>query len=163
MTEDRSITIKKLQKGSPQDKIKEIVFLIRKLIQGAELYTKELNKKHSVTAAQLNCLLALYENGPLPPSQIARHMMVKSSTVTGVIDRLEKKRLVTRQRNSPDRRIINIQLTPDGKKLAKIAPPPIQQRVVDGLQQLSSRELDQIIFSLAKLTKMLDLQDLEVQ
>jgi hypothetical protein len=47
--------------------------------------------------------------------------------------------------------------------LAKIAPPPIQQRVVDGLQQLSSRELDQIIFSLAKLTKMLDLQDLEVQ
>jgi hypothetical protein len=47
--------------------------------------------------------------------------------------------------------------------LAKIAPPPIQQRVVDGLQQLNTKELDQIILSLTKLTKMLDLQDLEVQ
>ena len=149
--------------GSYPDKVREIIFLIRKLIHGAELYTKELNKKYSITAAQLNCLLALYENGPLPPSRIAKHMMVNSSTVTGVIDRLEQKGLVTRQRNSPDRRIINIQLTPGGKKMAEVAPPPIQQRVVDGLQKLSSKELDQIILSLTKLTRMLDLQDLEVQ
>jgi DNA-binding MarR family transcriptional regulator len=132
-------------------------------MQGGELYTKELNKKYSITAAQLNCLLALHENGPLPPSQIAKHMMVNSSTVTGVIDRLEQKGFVARQRNSSDRRIINIHLTHEGKKTAKAAPPPIQQRVVDGLQQLSSQQLNQIILSLAKLTKMLDLQDLEVQ
>lgn len=162
MTKERFITIKNSQKESSQDKIKEIVFLIRKLMHGEELYTKELNKKHLITAAQLNCLVALYENGPLPPSQIARHMMVKSSTVTGVIDRLEQKALVKRQRNSPDRRIINIELTASGKKMAEVAPPPIQQRVIDGLQRLSSRELDQIILSLTKLTKMLDVQDLEV-
>lgn len=149
--------------GSYPDKVREIIFLIRKLMHGAELYTKELNKKYQITAAQLNCLLALYENGPLPPSQIAKHMMVKSSTVTGVIDRLEQKGLATRQRNSPDRRIINIQLTRAGKKMADVAPPPIQQRVVDGLKQLSPEELNQIILSLTKLTKMLDLQDLEVR
>jgi uncharacterized membrane protein YgcG len=47
--------------------------------------------------------------------------------------------------------------------MAEVAPPPIQQRVVDGLQQLSSKELNQIIRSLTKLTQMLDLQHLEVQ
>jgi DNA-binding MarR family transcriptional regulator len=88
--------------------------------------------------------------------------MVRSSTVTGVLDRLEQKALVTRQRNSPDRRVINIQLTAGGKKMAEVAPPPIQQRVFDGLQRLPNRELDQIILSLSKLTKMLDVQDLEV-
>jgi DNA-binding MarR family transcriptional regulator len=163
MTKGRNSTAKHSQNGSSPDKVRAIIFLIRKLMHGAELYTKELNKKYSITSAQLNCLLALYENGPLPPSQIAKHMMVKSSTVTGVIDRLEQKGLLTRQRNSPDRRIINIQLTQGGKKMAKVAPPPIQQRVVDGLQQLSAKELDQIILSLTKLTKMIDLQDLEVQ
>jgi DNA-binding MarR family transcriptional regulator len=163
VTRKRNITFKNPQNKSSPDKIKEIIFLIRKLMHGAELYTKELNKKYSITSAQLNCLLALHENGPLPPSQIARRMMVNSSTVTGVIDRLEQKKLVRRQRNSPDRRIINIQLTPDGKKMAEVAPPPIQQRVVDGLQQLSSKELNQIILSLQKLTQMLDLQDLDVQ
>ena len=163
MTKGKNITVKNHKTTFSPDKVKEVIFLIRKLTHGAELYTKELNKKYSITSAQLNCLLALYENGPLPPSQIARHMMVNSSTVTGVIDRLEQKRLVRRQRNSPDRRIINIQLTPDGKKMAEVAPPPIQQRVVDGLQQLSPNELNLIIRSLTKLTKMLDLQDLEVQ
>ena len=143
--------------------MKQIIFLIRKLMHGEEMYTKELNKKYSITSAQLNCLLAIYENGSLPPSQIARHMLVNSSTVTGVIDRLELKGLVERQRNSADRRVITIRLTPDGKKMAKVAPPPIQQRVIDGLQQMSAYELDQIILSLAKLTKMLDFQDLEIQ
>ena len=163
ITRKRNIAIKKPQNESSPDRIKEIIYLIRKLMHGAELYTKELNKKYAITSAQLNCLLALHENGPLPPSQIARYMMVNSSTLTGVIDRLEQKKLVRRQRNSPDRRIINIQLTPNGKKMAEIAPPPIQQRVVDGLQRLSSRELNQIILSLEKLTQMLDLQDLNVK
>ena len=53
-----------------RDKTRSIIFSIRKLIQAGELYSKELSKIHSISAAQLNCLLALFENGPLPPSQI---------------------------------------------------------------------------------------------
>jgi DNA-binding MarR family transcriptional regulator len=146
-----------------QPQIQDIVFLIRKLIHGEKLYTKELNKKYQITAAQLNCLLVLHHYGPLPLSQIARHMMVKSSTVTGVIDRLEYKGLVARARNSPDRRIINIRLTDIGEKTAEDAPPPIQQRVIDGLNRLSEGELDQIVNSLTAITTMLDIQDLEVE
>lgn len=146
-----------------QNMTKEIIFLIRKLMQGGEIYSKELNKKYHISAAQLNCLLALSENGPLPPSQIAKHMLVKSSTVTGVVDRLEIKGLVARMRNSPDRRVVNIQLTEEGKRLTEHAPPPIQQRVVDGLKQLPKSEIEQIILGLTKLTNMLDVHDLEVE
>lgn len=142
---------------------KEIIFSIRKLMQAGEFYTKELNKKYQVSAPQLNCLLSLYENGPLPPSQIAKHIMVKSSTVTGIVDRLEQKGLVKRFRNSPDRRIITIELTDSGKNLAMNAPPPIQQKIIDGLKKLSEDELDQIILPLTKLTDMLDVQDLDVE
>ena len=149
--------------ASNMDRRREIIFLIRKLMQGGELYTKELNKKYSVSAAQLNCLLALYEHGPLPPSQIAKHMMVKSSTVTGVVDRLEQKGLVTRMRNSPDRRVITIQLTEAGKNLAHNAPPPIQRKIIKGLGKLSQKEVDRIVLGLTKLTDMLDVQDLDVE
>ena len=146
-----------------EHRAKEIIFSIRKLMQAGEFYTKELNKKYQVSAPQLNCLLSLYENGPLPPSQIAKHIMVKSSTVTGIVDRLEQKGLVKRFRNSPDRRIITIELTDSGKNLAKNAPPPIQQKIIDGLKKLSKDELDQIILPLTKLTDMLDVQDLDVE
>jgi DNA-binding MarR family transcriptional regulator len=116
-----------------------------------------------VTAAQLNCVLALKEFGPLRPSQIAMAIMVKSSTVTGIIDRLEQKGLVVRLRNSPDRRVISIQLTAAGKKLANNAPPPIQQKILDGLKKLSKDDIKRIVASLNMLTHMLDVQDLEVE
>lgn len=147
----------------PSDHTKQIIFSIRRLIQASELYSKELNKKYQISAAQLNCILTLYEYGPLPPSKIADHMMVKSSTVTGVVDRLENKGLAERMRNSPDRRVITIQLTPAGKKLAKNAPPPIQQKIIDGLKNTEKAKKEQIIRSLNLLTSMLDIQDLEVK
>ena len=153
----------KMEADFPGDLTREIIFSIRKLMQGAELYTKELNKKYHVSAAQLNCILTLYEQGSLPPSQIAKYMMVKSSTVTGVVDRLEQKGLVTRTRNSPDRRIINIELTETGKKLARNAPPPIQQKIIDGIKKLPEKEIKRVVIALTKLSDMLDVQDLEVE
>ena len=145
------------------EQIRKIVYLIRRLMQAGSLYTKELNKNYQVSAPQLNCLLVLYENGPLPPSRIAKLIMVKSSTVTGVIDRLEHKNLVKRTRNSPDRRVINIELTDSGKTLAENAPSPIQQKIVDGLKRLPQNKIESITHELQLLVHMLDAQDLEVE
>jgi DNA-binding MarR family transcriptional regulator len=163
MTSEHETLAEKGPRESNNALTKQIIFSIRRLIQAKELYTKELNKKHQISASQLNCLLALYENGPLPPSQIARQIMVNSSTVTGIIDRLEQKGLVERSRSSQDRRVITISLTESGTTLAEHAPPPIQQRVLDGLKRLSAEEIQRIVTSLNKLTDMLDIQDLDVE
>lgn len=149
--------------GGKEALTQEIIFSIRRILQAKELYTKELNKKYQVSASQLNCILALHEQGPLPPSQIARHIMVNSSTVTGIIDRLENKGLVERKRISYDRRVITIELTKAGKDLARHAPPPIQQRVLDGLKSMSTRDIEQIVHSLTRLTNMLRVQHLDVE
>jgi DNA-binding MarR family transcriptional regulator len=163
MSTDDSNNLNTKDKIFPSDQTKQIIFSIRRLIQASELYTKELNKKYQISAAQLNCILTLYEYGPLPPSKIADYMMVKSSTVTGVVDRLEIKGLAERMRNSPDRRVITIQLSEAGKKLAQNAPPPIQQKIIDGLKQTGNAKKEQIVSALNMLTDMLDVQDLEVK
>ena len=163
MTIHNHIPTQKATSEPLHDQIKEIIYLIRRLMQAGSLYTKELNKNYHVSAPQINCLLALYENGPLPPSRIARFIMVKSSTVTGIIDRLEHKDLVKRTRNSPDRRVINIELTDAGKALAQNAPPPIQQKIVDGLKRLPQNKMESITYNLQLLVHMLDAQDLEVE
>jgi len=163
MPADSKDNLNAIKRILPSDQTRQIIFSIRRLIQASELYTKELNKKYQISAAQLNCILTLYEFGSLPPSKIADHMMVKSSTVTGVVDRLEKKGLAERMRTSPDRRVITIQLTEAGKKLAQNAPPPIQQKIIDGLKKTEKAKKDQIVRSLNILTSMLDVQDLEVK
>jgi len=146
-----------------QDHLKKILYLIRRLIHAGELYTKELDRKYQVSVPQLLCLLTLHENGSLPPSKIAKNMMVGSSTVTGIIDRLEQKGLVRRERDSPDRRMITISLTETGKKLARKAPPPIQQEIIDGLKSLPKTEIEKIIHGLEMLVKLIDIQELEVE
>ena len=101
------------------------------------------------------------ENGPLP--QVAKHIMLKSSTVTGIVGWLEQKGLVRRMRNSPDRRMITIELTEVGNALAQHAPPPIQRKIVDGLERLPTSETEKIVDGLNMLTHMFDVQDLEVE
>ena len=146
-----------------QDYLKKISYLIRRLIHAGEIYTKELDRTYQVSVPQLLCLLSLYENGSLPPSQIAKNMMVGSSTVTGIIDRLEQKGLVRRVRKSPDCRMITISLTETGKKLARNAPPPIRQEIIDGLKRLPKSEIEKIIHGLEMLVDLIDMQELEVE
>lgn len=163
MTNNNVKSSQKTFSEPPHDQIKDLIYQIRRLMQAGSLYTKELNKNYQVSAPQLHCLLTLYENGPLPPSHIAKYIMVKSSTVTGIIDRLEYKGLVRRTRNSPDRRVINIELTEKGKTLAENAPSPIQQKIVDGVKRLPRSKIDDIIQNLQLLTHMLDAHDLEFE
>lgn len=158
------------KKNEPNDRVKdlyairtkEVIYAIRRLMQAEEHYTKELNKVYNVSAAQVNCLIALHDNGPLSPSQIAKHIMVNSSTVTGIIDRLENKSLVKRLRIAKDRRVVTVELTNTGHSLSENAPPPIQQKIIDGLNRLSPKEIEDMALTLKRLTGMLDVQDLEV-
>jgi DNA-binding MarR family transcriptional regulator len=149
--------------NNSDDRTREVVWLIRKLVQGGELYTKELDKKYQVSAPQLSCLLALSDQGPIPPSQIAKYIMVNSSTITGIIDRLEHKGLVQRSRISHDRRVITVSLTKKGNALVRTAPPPLQKKIVEGLKRLPPQEVDEIVQVLTKLATMMDVHDLEVE
>jgi DNA-binding MarR family transcriptional regulator len=135
---------------------RKVIWLLRKLVQASELYSKYLQKNYGVTQHQLSCLLALFDRGPLPESKLAQTILVKPSTITGVIDRLEQKGLVVRERSARDRRIVNIQLTVIGNKLVKQAPPPIQPAIINGLKDLSERENIKVVDSLETIVSMLE-------
>lgn len=160
MVKDKRQTKKNTNSDMKFNKCEEIIYYLRRLEQAEEIYTKRLNKLYKVSSTQLQCLIVLLENGPLPISKIANKIMVNSSTATGIIDRLEKKGFVKRLRISSDRRVIIIDLTKSGKAIAEKAPPPVQQKLVDGLSELEEKDLEQIIDVFVKLTSVLDVQDL---
>ncbi|MEJ2717486.1 MAG: MarR family transcriptional regulator [Deltaproteobacteria bacterium] len=139
-----------------QDSIRWIIWYLRRLVQADEVFNKELAKKYQVSQPQLTCLLALFEYGPLPVSKLAKYVLVKPSTATGIVDRLEEKGLVKRERNVLDRRIVTIHLTETGNEVAKKAPLPIPTPMVDGLNRLPVEETRKIVQSLATLVAMLD-------
>jgi DNA-binding MarR family transcriptional regulator len=71
-----------------------------------------------LTQAEAHVLLALSDHGPMPIGALHRAFGHKPSTLTNVVDRLEKKDLALREGNPDDRRSVVIRLTGAGEKVA---------------------------------------------
>ena len=65
--------------------------------------------------------------GRLPFGEIGAKMMVTVSNLTGIVDRLEEKKLVVRKRDDNDRRVVHVVLTDRGAKLYKSTIPEFEQ------------------------------------
>jgi DNA-binding MarR family transcriptional regulator len=89
-------------------------------------------------------------------------MYLHPSTVTGVIDRLESKGYVVRDRDSADRRVVKVSLTRKGQALVAKAPNPIQGKMIYGLMKLSEDELSIIYESVKRLAEIAEAENVKV-
>ena len=140
---------------SPQYDV-EILQSLRRIIRSVEMYSKKLSSNHKVTGPQLVCLLTIGQHQPVIASRIAKHVHLSPSTVVGVLDRLEEKDLVTRERDQKDRRKVYVRLTEKGRELTCQAPSPLQDRLAQALHGLSALEQSTIALALEKIASLMD-------
>lgn len=88
--------------------------------------------------------------GILRSSELAELAGVSRATITGLLDSLERDKLVERFGDPSDRRAISVRLTPGGKSLLDSLIPPYFQRVSQALASLSDSEQRQLISLLSK-------------
>ncbi len=132
-----------------------INWYLRCLSQAGEIYSRELEKRYRVSQPQLSCLLALHRYGGMPISKLAAGVRVEPSTLTGIVDRLETKGLVQRERSRNDRRVVTVNLTEAGTALVGESPNVMPKSIVEGLNNLSDEDVTNIISSLHTLVSML--------
>jgi DNA-binding MarR family transcriptional regulator len=65
----------------------------------------------------------LWDEDGLPTSSIGEKLQQVGGTLTGVLDRMEERGLIRRERDIDDRRIWRIWLTEEGKRLETVLPP----------------------------------------
>ncbi len=70
-----------------------------------------------MSLVHLNVLFVLSEEGPLPMNGLAELLDVSQASATGIVDRMEQRGLVTRERDPYDRRVVRVVLTPQGEGL----------------------------------------------
>ena len=78
--------------------------------------TKELARRAELTGPQLTVLKVLESVGDLSLSELSERIRAQNSTVTGIIDRMEREGLVVRARSTEDRRVVHIRLTEKGAR-----------------------------------------------
>ena len=107
---------------------------------------------YSITVQQYNVLRILRGAGDrgLPTLEIAERMIEQTPGITRLIDRLERKQLVLRERCETDRRQVFCRITSDGLKLLADLDAPIRSMDKWALAALPPRDIAQLIALLDK-------------
>jgi DNA-binding MarR family transcriptional regulator len=139
---------------------RDILVALRRIIRTVALHSRQLVEEHGLTSLQLAALHELARHGPMAARELAQWVQVSQPTITGVLDRLEQRQLITRTRSSKDRRALNIAMTDQGREVLVAAPPLLQQRFTEALGQLQSWEQTLILATLQRIAAMMDAGDL---
>ena len=129
---------------------------LRRIIRAVDIHSHKLATQHKITGPQLACLLTIKEEGPLTNANLAKKVYLSPSTVVGIIDRLEEKKWVGRNRDSKDRRQVYISITADGQQLIEAAPSLLQDTLSSALMELPEIEQVSIVLSLEKLVDLME-------
>jgi MarR family transcriptional regulator, 2-MHQ and catechol-resistance regulon repressor len=127
------------------------------LMRAADSLTARLSEglaEHDLTASQFGLLETLMHLGPLCQRELAHKLLVSGGNVTMVVDNLEKRGLVTRERSTVDRRLVTVALSPAGRKLIAAVFPRHMASIVKQFEILASAEQE----SLRRLCRALGTQ-----
>jgi DNA-binding MarR family transcriptional regulator len=133
----------------------QIIMRVRQIIQEMSRYSKYLLENYKITVPQLICLHEVYQHGPISIGALTKIVFLNNSTVTGIIDRLEKREFVKRSRISKDRRQVHLEVTKPGINFIRIAPKPLQDKFINRLTELEKEKITLIMWSLEMLVDML--------
>jgi DNA-binding MarR family transcriptional regulator len=115
--------------------------------------TKELARRADLTGPQLTVVKLLEQFGDISLSELSEKIRAQNSTVTGIIDRMEREGLVARERSKEDRRVVYIRLTPKGRDLAREIPVEPMEIFKGALESLSAQEVRDLMRILTKVAR----------
>ena len=99
--------------------------------------------------------------GKVTIGQLANEMSLSQATVTSILDRLEKRQLVYRERSQQDKRKVHAHLTEQAAEVLKEAPIPLQEQFTKQFDELQEWEQMMIISSLQRVAKMMDAHNID--
>jgi len=143
------------------ERINEVLVALRRIIRATDLHSKYLAKNTGLTSPQMLLLQTLRNKGEDTVGGVAKEMSLSQATVTTILDRLEKKALVIRERSTSDRRKVLVYLSDNALEILKDAPLPRQEQFTRQFSDLQDWEQLMIISSLSRIAQMMDAQHID--
>jgi DNA-binding MarR family transcriptional regulator len=111
--------------ASPNDDLVDALVQLSFLVQGT---LAELAAEHGMSVAQARLLGVLRDREPTM-NELGRHLGLDKSSVSGLVDRAEKRGLVARAASATDRRVVQVSITPAGLDLVSTAADAFAERL----------------------------------
>lgn len=137
-----------------KESLKLLVVMLRAAQTVEDLVKKDM-RTYGINPTEFAVLELLYSKGDQPIQKIGEKILLASSSITYVVDRLEEKGFVKRVDSSEDRRVKFASLTIKGKELMEEVFPKHEKRIEEIFSILNEGEIDLAI----KLLKKIGLQE----
>ena len=115
-------------------------YRLRLLSQLSNRRLQDILEPYGLTPFHWLVLCCLWEQDGLATTEIGEKLQQVGGTMTGVLDRMEERDLVRRERDKDDRRIWRVWLTDTGKQLYSVLPDLMQQAREATMQGISDEE-----------------------
>ncbi|MFT7035157.1 MAG: DNA-binding MarR family transcriptional regulator [Cyclobacteriaceae bacterium] len=141
----------------------EIIVSIRKIVRSLNLESKGIQKEFGLSITQLLCLGHLQNSTHYQSThkELMELLSLNSSTITGIINRLEKRGYAVRLPKVGDRRVTFIALTASGIKLLEETPNVLHDRLSKKLETLSGVDQKMIKMALEIIISAMQIKPLE--
>lgn len=139
----------------------QVMAALRRIIRAIDLHSRSLVQRYGLTGPQLVVLKELVEVSPRTVSELAAAVNLSQATVTGILDRLERKDMVLRRRDSDDKRKVMVSPTPAAMDALADAPPLLQEHFIATFTDLADWEQTQILSSLQRIVALMEADGVE--
>lgn len=137
-------------------KKEDIMYLMRDINHDIRKNIRDSLSEEEVTGVQMFVVKILHHHGALRITELSKKLSLSNSTVSGVVDRLEKKGIVVRTRSDEDRRVVMVDLEDTWKENSKSFVNEIKSYWDILLTQATESELDEIYHGLSILKNVMD-------
>jgi MarR family transcriptional regulator, organic hydroperoxide resistance regulator len=137
------------------------VAALRRILRVTELNARKLAQELELTPSQLLVMQHVGQAKKALPSAIAKAVNLKQATVTVLVNKLVEAGLVTRRRDTEDRRRVWVELTDAGHAVLDGSPDLLQNRFEVGFDNLEAWERAMIISTLERVAALLDAGEIE--
>jgi DNA-binding MarR family transcriptional regulator len=141
------------------ERVRDVLKLFRVVFRAVQKHSSWVEKQCDVSGAQLWAMWELLVSPGLRVGDLSRAMTIHQSTASNLLDKLETKGLVRRERGGPDQRVVRLYLTPAGLEVLNRAPRPAQGVLTDALNAVSDEVLDGLNTNLTTLVGELGVKD----
>lgn len=145
--------------GGRTIKLSSIIHRYQMSFQSIHRSVNEMMKRHvhsDITTDQFIILQFIYYHEKVTSTQISQTLGVGKSSITALVNRLVQNKMIERERNMQDRRIVYLKLTNDGIYAVKKTEKEIHRFLQDKLSHFDMNDVEKFLLSLEKLAELME-------
>jgi MarR family transcriptional regulator, organic hydroperoxide resistance regulator len=144
------------RKGGARGTAADVVAKFRRVTNSTRRHFQWIEKETGISGALVSALWELHQAPGMRVSELAQALAVHQSTASNLVDKLQERGLIERDRSTDDQRVVRLHLTRQGENIIRRAPQPAGGLLREALHKLPASTLQNLDRLLAQLMEQLD-------